>query len=312
MKLGFIIPHYSCEKRVALLPADIGNFPDEIWMEHGFGQLMDIPDEEYSQRGCYITDRKNIFQECDTIFSLKLLQPDDYDLLRPGQMIIGWTHPTGSGTDFMKEQAIPKHLIILDLDTTFPRMYKNGKFIDLKCFSKNFICQNSFKAGSAAVLHAFLTYGTMPNGNMRIAVLGSGNTAQGAFHMLSRFTDSIRMYYRKTMSEFLSSISDFDVIVNGIEVDGTTEHIVSEEDLKRTKPHCLIIDAAADAGNAIATTKYTNIANPIYERDNRYFYCVNNTPSLIFRDSSIYLSQVFSKEILKDGVERFWQMANTF
>ena len=32
MKLGFIIPHYSCEKRVALLPADIGNFPDEIWM----------------------------------------------------------------------------------------------------------------------------------------------------------------------------------------------------------------------------------------------------------------------------------------
>ncbi len=309
MKVGFIIPHYPYEKRVALFPEDITCFPDEIWVESGFGKLMDFSDTQYEERECHIASREVIFQKCDTIFSLKLLQKEDYDMLRKGQMIIGWTHPTGSGANFMKHQAIPKHLVIVDLDNTYPRMYKDGKCLDIHFFSKNYLYKNSFNAGCAAIMHAFLNYGALPKATMNIAVLGNGNTSQGAFHLLSRFTDNIRMFYRKTMPEFIASIEQYDVIVNGIEVDDSTKHIITKVDLERTKEHCLIIDAAADAGNTIETTEYTNIANPIYERDGRYFYVVNNTPSLIYRDASKYLSSVFSREILRLGVKRFWDMA---
>ncbi len=310
MNIGFIIPHYPFEKRVALLPDDIEGFQDIIWIESGFGKLMDIPDEQYEKKGCHIATRTEIFNNCDTIFSLKLLQPDDYELLRHGQMIIGWTHPTGSGANFMQDQVIPKHLIIVDLDNTYPRIFKDGMSVDIRFFSKNFLRKNSFNAGCAAIMHAFLSYGALPKAEMNIAVLGNGNTSQGAFHLLSRFTDNIRMFYRKTLPEFIDTIGEYDVIVNGIEVDDASKHIISKEDLAHTKEHCLIIDAAADAGNTIETTEYTNIAKPLYEKNGRYFYVVNNTPSLIYRDASKYLSKVFAKEILNGGVKRFWDMAH--
>ena len=37
MRLGFVIPTYPGEKRVALLPEDIDNFENELLLEHGFG-----------------------------------------------------------------------------------------------------------------------------------------------------------------------------------------------------------------------------------------------------------------------------------
>nr|AAB22793.1 N5-(carboxyethyl)-ornithine synthase {NADP(H)-binding fold} {EC 1.5.1.24} [Lactococcus lactis, Peptide Partial, 39 aa] [Lactococcus lactis] len=36
----------------------------------------------------------------------------------------------------------------------------------------------------------------------KIAILGSGNVAQGAFSSISKYSSNIRMYYRKTMSIF--------------------------------------------------------------------------------------------------------------
>ena len=309
MKIGFVIPHYPCEKRVAIIPKDIESFPDELWIEQSFGEALDIPDNEYEIRGCKIAPRDTIFNECDTIFSLKLLQPDDYTYLRNRQMIIGWTHPTGSGKFFMETQVKDKHLIIADLDNTYPRLYKDGNHIDLQFFPKNFLHKNSFNAGCAAIMHAFLTYGALPKPDMNIAVLGNGNTAQGAFHLLSRFTDNIRMFYRKTLPEFIDNIGDYDVIVNGIELDIPDHHIIAANDILRTKKNCLFIDAAADAGNTIETTHYTSIDSPIYKRNDRYFYVVNNTPSLIYRDTSSYLSSVFAKYILSPGIERFWRIA---
>ena len=52
MKLGFIIPDYSCEKRVALLPEHILGFKNEIYIEKGFGKFLGISDEEYEKKGC--------------------------------------------------------------------------------------------------------------------------------------------------------------------------------------------------------------------------------------------------------------------
>ena len=101
MLLGFIKPTYPGEKRVALLPEHITpEFENELIIETGYGSNLGIDDTSYEAKGCKIDTRANIFKTCDTVFCLKLIQPEDYDLLRQGQMIIGWTHPTGSGTEF--------------------------------------------------------------------------------------------------------------------------------------------------------------------------------------------------------------------
>jgi N5-(carboxyethyl)ornithine synthase len=308
MRLGFIKPNYPNEKRVALLPVHIKDFENELIIESGFGESLDISDAEYEAKGCTIKSREEIFTECNTLFNLKLLQPSDYDKVREGQMIIGWTHPTGSGTKFMELQGIPKKLVIVDLDNIYPFIFYNGRKISISFIKPNFIWRNSFMAGFSSTLHAILSVGILPDSNTKVAVLASGNVAQGAYKAISKFNCDIRLFYRKTMDLFYESIGDYDIIINGIEIDDDNSHIITKEDIKKIKKGCLMLDAAADAGRAIEGTKYTTIGNPIYLEDGKYFYEVNNSPSIFYRESSRIISGVFSEWIYKKDIQRFWDL----
>lgn len=308
MKVGFIKPTYPGEKRVALLPQHIDNFENEIVMEYGFGSNLDIDDKAYENKGCVFDTRKSIFANCEVIFCLKLLQPEDYDNLQNNQMIIGWTHPTGSGTDFFQKVAIPKALKIVDLDNIYPTLFCKEKKISIPFIPKNFIWKNSFYAGWASVEHALMSMGMIPNSSTKVAVLANGSVSQGAYNTISKYHVDIRMFYRKTMHEFYDTLSDYDIIINGIEVDGSVKHILTKEDLKRVKKGCLIIDSAADAGNAIEGTHYTTIANPIYKENDLFFYEVNNAPSIYFRQTSWEISKSFSHWVYKKDVKQFMEL----
>lgn len=309
MKLGFIKPTYSGEKRVALLPEHItSDFENELIIETGFGSTLGISDEKYREKGCIIFDRKAVFKECDTVFCLKLIQPEDYSSLRDGQMIIGWTHPTGSGAEFYNQVAVQKRLKIVDLDNIYPTANLGDVHLPVPFIDKNFVWKNSFYAGIASVQHALLHFGLFPDSNTKVAVLASGSVSQGAFFYMSKYNVDMRMFYRKTMTEFYDTIGDYDVIINGIEVDGTVKHVITKDDLKRVKKGCILIDAAADAGNAIEGTHYTTLADPMYVENGLFFYEVNNAPSLLYRRTSFEISKAFSKWVYQKDVLRFWNL----
>lgn len=312
MKLGFIIPNFPQEKRVALLPEHIRNYNNEIVVERGFGQTLGIDDEEYIKVGCVISDRETIFSTCEAVFSLKLLQPSDYSHLKEGQIIIGWTHPFGSGKDFMENQAKPKGLVVVDLDNINPCIFYNDQVIPIDWLKPNFVYQNSFIAGMAATYHAILSFGMIPTSSTRIAILASGNVSQGAFSAISKWGSDIRLFYRKTMHEFKADLESFDIIINGIEVDRSDLHILTLEEQKRLKKNCLVIDAAADAGNAIEGSRFTSIDNPIYKRNNAYYYVVCNAPSILYRDASRVISSAFSEHVYHRDVCVYFDMIEDY
>ena len=269
---------------------------------------MSITNEEYITKGCTIDNRYNIFRTCDTIFCLKLIQPEDYDNLREGQMIIGWTHPTGSGVSFYQDVACKKGVKIIDLDNLYPTAYLGDLHIPIPFIRKNFVWKNSFYAGVASVQHAQLHFGCYPDANTKIAVLASGSCSQGAYNYISKYNVDVRMFYRKTMNELYETIDEYDIIINGIEVDSPRVHIITKEQLKQVKRSCLIIDSAADAGNAIEGTHYMSIANPMYEEDGLFFYEVNNAPSLLYRKTSYEISKSFSEWVYKKDIKRLWDL----
>jgi N5-(carboxyethyl)ornithine synthase len=308
MKLGLVKPDYPHEKRVALLPADIQDFENELVIESGFGAALNIADSEYHAKDCNIASRDEIFAHCNSIFNLKLIQPSDYDRLRAGQMIIGWTHPTGSGTKFMEQQAIPKELVIVDLDNIYPCVYYQGSKIPIPFIPSNFIWKNSFMAGFSSTFHAILAMGIVPDSNTKVALLSCGNVAQGAYTAISKFNCETRLFYRKTLPLFYDTLSEYDIIINGIEMDEDDSHILTREQLSLVKNQCLILDAAADAGRAIEGTRYTTIGQPIYYEDGKYFYEVNNSPSIFFQETSKIISSVFSQTVFKDDIKKFWNL----
>lgn len=305
MKLGLIIPSFPGERRVALLPEHVDNFNNELIVEHNFGMSLGISDEDYEAVGCKIGSREEIFLNCDAIFSLKLIGEQDYKYLRKNHMIIGWTHPFGSGKKFMEEQANIKDLIIVDLDNIHPTVYYKNTAKRIDWIPPNFVKDNSFIAGYSSTLHALLNFGDIPDNNTNIAILGSGNVSQGAFCAISKFSNNITLFYRKTMDQFISSSHKFDIIINGIELDKAGLHILTLDQQKKLKKNCLIIDASANAGKAIEGSVNTSIDDPIYKKNDVYYYVVNNSPSILFRQVSSKISKAFSENVYKEDVKIF-------
>lgn len=308
MKVGLIIPTYPYEKRVALLPQDINDFNNELVIEFGFGINMEITDSEYLEKGCMVASRSEIFESCEAIFCLKLLQPSDYPSLRKNQLIVGWTHPTGSGSEFFNTVAQDLELLIADLDNIYPTLFYKDKKIVIPWIPRDFIRENSVMAGIASTLHAIMSYGLYPNSNTKVAILAPGNVSQGAYQVLAKFGCNIRLFYRKTMSEFYSSIGEYDIIVNGIEVDDGKTHIISKEQQKEIKKGALLIDAAADAGNAIEGTHYTSRGDPLYMGNGLAFYEVNNSPSILYRKASEIISESLSKWIFSRNFDEYYRL----
>lgn len=305
MKLGFIKSDFPNERRLPLLPKDIHNFENAIFIEAGFGRDLDITDEEYQKVGCTILSRQEIFAQCEAIFSLKIIQPTDYDYIRRNQVIIGWTHPRGSGKDFMETQALPKNLYVLDLDNRRPTMFYQGKSYPSKTIPKNYIYQNSFYAGYAGTLHALLNYGLLPDSDDSVAILGAGNTAQGAFHAISKMSSKVRMFTRRTMPEFKAHLADYSIVVNGIEVGDDAEPILTLTEQTQLTKGSFIIDIAADAGNAIEGNHFTKVEEPIYQENGLYYYTLPNTPIFAYRNISKVLSKQFSHYIFKQDITKF-------
>ena len=138
-----------------------------------------------------------------------------------------------------------------------------------------------------------------------MAILSAGNVAQGAFEMIAKWNADVRMFYRKTMHEFYESIGEYDIIINGIEVDQPNVHILTLEHLEQVKQGCLVIDAAADAGNAIEGTHYAPLGEPIYRLGKATIYCANNVPSVVYRTASKDISEAFAKVFYNQDIEPF-------
>ena len=307
MKIGFIKPHISCERRVVLLPQDIGGINDELFFEQDFGFTMGIQDEEYVRRGARIRSREEIFQTCEGIFSLKPIAEEDYHLIRDHQTFIGWLQPFTSGKSFYESIFKEKNLTIIDTDNTTTLFHKD-KVVPISWVKEYFTWDNSVLAGYAALYHATLSYGIMIRPRTRIAILGSGNVSQGAFQLASQLGAKVRMFYRRTMDDFKKTLDLWDIVVSGIKLDDTVDHILNEEELRQLKKGCLIVDAAGDAGKTFEGTHLSELSDPLYEVDGKYFYVVNYTPSLFHRSASEILSQAFRLHIFNHRLQDFMNM----
>jgi N5-(carboxyethyl)ornithine synthase len=282
-ELGFVTPDYPRERRVALLPEHAR--PGWV-IERGYGATLGIPDSEYETAGCRVTSRAGVYASCDVIVNLKLTPERDYPLLDERHVLVGWTHPTGSGAGFYRGVAAPLGLVIIDLDNAYPTAYRRDSRYRLP-IPRDFVWRNSWLAGWCSALHALQAHGvTTPD---RAAVLGAGNVSQGALTALSRLGTDCRVFTRRTMPAFHPW--EWSVVVNGVETDAGPLITTPMQD---DAAGVLFIDAAADP-NTIEGSTFTTWDAPIREWRGNYYYCINNTPTLAYREASRVISAAFSR-----------------
>ncbi len=289
--IGFPISDKESEKRRVLIPDDIVHFSkhhDLLFFEKGYGEVLGIHDNEYLAIGCHCVDRKEVFDK-DIICDAKIGDALYLDSLK-GKTVIGWAHAVQN-----KQVA---DAIVNGKNTAYAweDMFENG----IHTFFRN-----NQLAGEAAILHAFLCQGLLPE-NRRVALIGLGNVGKGAYRMLSALGASIDVFRRQDEHLFRSTFHTYDVIVNAVLWDTKrTDHLLYEEDIPQLKKGCFIIDISCDRHGGIETSIPTSIIEPTYVYKGVTHYVVDHTPTLLFREATYSISKAmapFIDQLIEDKV----------
>ena len=264
--MGLVISHKNSEKRRAILPEDVKCLrnPECLFFEQGYGDSVGHPDAEYLSAGAHVVSREEALG-CDVITDVKLGDADYLDGLEEGKILFGWAH-AAQGTAFT-DACLKKDFTVI----AWEEIFEQGRYI---------FHRNREIAGEAAVLQAFTYYGKMPY-ECRVAIIGIGQTAKGAMRVLHGLGASVDVYGRKLEKLFREKMPEYDVIINCVLWDiSRTDHLIYKEDLKRLKPHTMIIDVSCDPHLGIETSHPTTISDPVYLEDGVIHYAVDNTPAM--------------------------------
>ncbi|MBT2581183.1 N(5)-(carboxyethyl)ornithine synthase [Planococcus sp. ISL-109] len=278
--IGFVISRKNNEKRRAILPLDLAQVehPERLYFEQGYGDVLGLTDEDYSDMGATIATRDTVLA-CDAIVDVKLGYADYFDQLEDGKLLIGWAHAV-QDVKFTDGAIAGKHTVV-----AWEELFEGGRYI---------FYRNREVAGEAAVLQAYQYCGKMPY-ETRVAILGNGHTGKGAMRILHGLGADVDVYGRKSEALFREKMFDYDVLVNCIMWDTTrTDRIIYREDLKRLKKGAMIIDVSCDPELAIETTLPTTIDNPVYTVDGVVHYAVDNTPAMFPHTITKVLSTGFA------------------
>lgn len=275
--IGFVISHKEHEYRRALVPEYIQYIQNkkQIYVETGYGDVLGYCDTDYISAGVNICSREEALKK-DIICDPKIGDADYLTELK-NQTIFGWVHA-------VQNRDITDKLIAGKLTAyAWEDMFEDGR---------HSFWRNNEIAGEAAISHAYLNHGIFPY-NTKVAVLGRGNTARGAIKTLNYMGADVVVYDRKTEHLFRKELPLYDVVVNAIIWDtNRKDHIIYKEDLQRMKRGAMIIDISCDRAGAIETSIPSTIEKPTYIVDGIRHYVVDHTPSLFYKTTSRFLSEV--------------------
>jgi len=277
--LGFVISKKENEKRRVLIPEHIKNIKNKelIYVETGYGNVLGYSDDDYLQNGVNIASRDEVLK-MDIICDPKIGDSEYLSDLK-NQTVFGWVHAVQNRdvTDVLLRNQITAF--------AWEDMYEEGRHV---------FWRNNEIAGEAAIMHAYLCYGKFPY-DTKVAILGRGNIARGAFKILTFMGAEVRIYDRRTEKLFQKELPLYDVVVNAILWDTSRkDHIINREDLIRMKKGAMIVDISCDKNGAIESSTPTSIHKPTYTEDGILHYVVDHTPALFYKTISYSLSDLVS------------------
>jgi len=112
MKIGIPKEIKTKEYRVGIIPSGVKLLVQsghEVYIEKDAGEKSRFSDDDYTQAGAMILQSPNeIYDTCEMILKVKEPQPQEYDLLKPGQILFTYLHlaPLRELTEILKEKEV--------------------------------------------------------------------------------------------------------------------------------------------------------------------------------------------------------------
>lgn len=285
LTMAFVRSEKPYENRIAILPKDMTNIKhcNRLYFETGYGLDFKVEDFEYGRLGCHIVSREEALKQ-DIICDAKIGEASYLDDIDDHKILFGWIHAGSS-------KALT--------DTLIEKKHTCYAWEDLYENERHLFWRNNQIAGAGGVMNAMQYTGFFPYG-LHAGIIGRGDTAAGAFYMLTSLGSDVRQYSRKQEELFIKELPQLDIIVMAVRWDTSRkDYLISSANRRRMKKNAVIIDISDDVDGAIENSKSTSIQDPIYYLDDIMVYSVCNVPSIYYKSATMGLSSVVNSFVDK-------------
>lgn len=310
------------EYRVSLLPVGVEMLSQAghtVYVQKGAGLGSGIADRAYEASGAVVLNSASeIYAAAAMILKIKEPQSEEYDYLKPGQIVFTYFHFAASRP--LTEAMLKRKIIAFAYETL---QMENG---ELPC-----LIPMSEVAGRMAV-HEGAKYleepmkgrgillGGVPGVSpAEVVILGAGVVGANACKMAAgvganvtimdinlnrlRFLDDIMPPNVHTLMSNTHTIRDMvlqaDLVISGVLLRGAKAPcLIDRKLLSQMKQGAVVVDVAIDQGGTLETSRPTTHDQPTYVVDSIVHYCVTNMPGAVARTSTYALTNATLPYIL--------------
>jgi len=305
MKIGVPTEIKSDEYRVAVTPAGVRELAEhghEVLVQAGAGEGSAIADEDYRAQGATIVaDAAGVFEAGEMILHVKELQPEEIEMLRPGQLLFTYLHLApdpeqtrglcGAGVTAIAYETVEDSHGRLPLLAPMSEVAgkiatQAGAFMLEKPLGGRGILLGGVPGVAAA--NVMVIGGGVVGMNAAFIAIGM----EADVFVFDRSIDRLRelevifggrcstVYStRLAVEEMLPSA---DLVIGAVLVHGArAPYVIRREQLALMKPGAVLVDVAIDQGGCFETSRPTTHRDPTFEVDGITHYCVANMPGAV-------------------------------
>ena len=313
------------EHRVALLPSaayQLIKRGHSVIVERNAGIGSGYPNADYEQAGAILVDsHAAVFEQAGLVVKVKEPLPEEYPLLRPGQVLFTYLH---LAADKALTEALMKSGVTgiayetIEVNRRLPLLEPMSEIAGRMSILVGGYFLAKHNGGSGTLLGG--VPGVLPG---KVVVLGGGVSGINAARMAiglgadvtilevdlerMRFLD-ITLHTSHTLysseAHLLELLPAVDLLIGAVLVPGAkAPRLINREMLRRMRPGSVLVDIAIDQGGCAETSHPTTHNNPVFVEEGVLHYCVANMPGAYARTATQALTNVTHRyiELLADN-----------
>ncbi|HEU5252305.1 MAG TPA: alanine dehydrogenase [Solirubrobacterales bacterium] len=305
MKIGVPTEIKSDEYRVAVTPAGVRELSEhghEVVVQAGAGEGSAIDDGSYEAQGATIVpDAAAVFEAAEMILHVKELQPNEIEMLRPGQLLFTYLHLApdpeqtrglcGAGVTAIAYETVEDPHGRLPLLAPMSEVAgkiatQAGAFMLEKPMGGRGILLGGVPGVAAA--NVMVIGGGVVGMNAAFIAIGM----EADVFVYDRSIDRLRelevdfggrcsTVYSTTLA-IEEMLPNADLVIGAVLVHGArAPYVIRREQLALMKPGAVLVDVAIDQGGCFETSRPTTHRDPTFEVDGITHYCVANMPGAV-------------------------------
>lgn len=301
MKIGIPSEIKTKECRVGMIPSGVEQLlrsGHEVWIQKDAGEKSGFDDYAYREVGAVIADNaKEIYRQCEMIIKVKEPQREEYDLLKPGQILFTYLHlaPEPELTRVLREkrvtaiayETLQEHNTLPLLDPMSQIAGEVAPIVASYFLSAHNGGNGTLISGAAGVTPAkvlIIGSGTVAKSAAKVAagmgaeVVIMGRNRSSMARLEDILPDNVITLYsnRYNLEKILPTA---DIVICAVYITGEkAPKLISREMLSLCRKGAVLVDVSIDQGGCIETSRPTTHDDPVFEVDGVLHYCVANIP----------------------------------